>query len=200
MNRGTSSLNGSVSAVLIFDIPDHWTWQPVDSPAAEAETSLVGGMRHVRGTWTDRSCVMPADYVHTLDELIGGDADWLGTYNVDRHSELYLINILSHLGTCAASILGSTDTERRESDIKGMSASRENRLIPKMEDDNEVTGLSVQAIADCMELHTGIERTAQGVFFNVCYRLNLPSNPARMGTTHETKGPYGPSLSSRATR
>lgn len=158
-------------------------------------------MRHVRGTWTDRSCVMPSDYVPTLDEVIGVDADWLGTYKVDRHSELYLINILSHLGTCAASILGSTDTERRESNINGMSASKGNHRIPKnkVEEDSEVTGLPVQAIADCMELHSGIENTAQGVFFNVFYRLNLPSNSAQKGATHETKGPYGLSLPSNAT-
>jgi hypothetical protein len=212
---GTGGSDTSGSAVLIFDVPAQWVWRPVHSAVEKSDG------RQVRGTWSDRSCELPEGCVPTLDDVIGVNAEWSGNYTVDRHSEMYLTNILSHLGICPADMLSSADTERMKREIRGMpgasvfgltrsvctsgldestahalsaldgpgAATR--RRIGDAEAGGfkcHGTSLPVQAIADCIELHSEIVQTPQGVFFNLCYRLKLPSEQAQAEPAHHDQG------------
>ena len=70
----------SASAVLIFEIPEPWSWQPSTATTTQADTSVGDGTGCEQGSWSERSCAMPADNVPTLEQGIGTHADWFGTY------------------------------------------------------------------------------------------------------------------------
>ena len=110
----------SASAVLIFDVPEEWSWQPSTAQTTQADTSVGGGTSCVRGSWSDRSCAMPADYVPTLEQVIGSHANWSGTYQVDSHSAAHLNNILSHLDACPARMLSGADMEGLRREMQGV--------------------------------------------------------------------------------
>lgn len=57
-------------------------------------------------------------------EMIGADADWRGCYKVDKHSGMYLTNILAHLGCCAQDMLSCGDAERLQRGLINMMKAR----------------------------------------------------------------------------
>ena len=219
------------SAVLIFDVPENWVWQPATPPPAHADASCTGGTNEtsqVRGRWADTSLAKPAGYVPTLDEIIGTDTDWMGTYKVDRHSELYLTKILTQLGSCTEDLLSLMDTSRITRIMHELharpcsspfvdtenSAFASRAHVPCAHDDMAAarattsTGgfgaanfsnnnfdsfnpyyarpaLSLQAIADCIELQSGTLKTDTGIFFHLYYRLKLPSEEKKPAVDDE---------------
>jgi hypothetical protein len=229
---GFGARGHSASAVLIFDVPEQWSWQPSTATSTQADTSVGGGASCVQGSWSDKSCEMPADYVPTLEQVIGSDADWFGTFEVDSLSAAHLNNILLHLDACPARMLSGADIERLRREMQGVPASsmfaptssvgtaevEDSRGHTPCAQDNmgpaqwkhhlQIAGgeegtrscLSVQTIADHIELHSGIERSPQGVLFKLCYRLKLPSGAARNEHANHAEGAYpcpGPALPTR---
>ena len=177
-NVGTG---GRKRAVLVIELPDAWTWERSDAQAP--------GGGEAQGRWADRSAA-PLPGEATLEHILGPAALWLGEYKVGRQAGEKLSQILSGLNTSLAQILTASDGEQlammmqRNLPHQGV-LSAQAALWPVTyatlcQEANAALAtkanqfLAVQFVADCIELHSGLEQTDEGVIFHLNYRLKLP--------------------------
>ncbi len=171
------------SAVLVFEIPSSWTWE-------SSNVAAGGAGDRAAGLWFDRSA--RSGVATRLENLIGPPAMWLGEYKVDRQSGERLSQVLTSLSTSTAQILTAFDGEQLASMIdmrlgamrsqsegcplpagKGSGSSRRTRDEQAAAAAEARKLLSVQIVADCIELHSGVVLTDEGVIFHLNYRLKL---------------------------
>ena len=171
------------TAVLVFELPSAWTWECLD---AKPEG---GGDGATRGRWADRSAA-PVVGEETLEHILGPAALWLGEYKVDRQAGEKLSQILSGLNTSLAQMLTAFDGEqlalmmqRNQARPGALSAQGVPCTVPYASLSQEANAasateankfLAVHIVADCIELHSGLEQTDEGVVFHLNYRLKLP--------------------------
>jgi hypothetical protein len=179
------------SSVLVFELPRSWTWESSDVTAG-------GAGARTGGLWFDRSA--RSGMATRLEDLIGPSAMWLGEYKVDRQSGEKLSQVLTSLSTSTAQLLTAFDGEqlvsmidmrlgamRSQSEACPLPAGTGSGSSKRTRDEQAAAAaeasklLSVQIVADCIELHSGVVRTDEGVIFHLNYRLNL-TKP--QGTNH----------------
>jgi len=173
------------SAMLSFELAPQWTWsssgrlsttaysKAPTHTATHAETRARLEFEGAQGVWRngDNDMAGESEEVPTLEQLIGPSSEWMGAFKVDRHSGTNLSNILSSLGASPAQLLSAEDGQL----VKWLMQMRNVNHVTEQ----DKASMSIQIVADCMELHSGLLHTEDGgLELLLKYRLHHELPPA----------------------